>query len=79
MLFRKFRDVCIYHKDPGAVKTAPFLKKKIAEASKKYTLPESERAISILRRYDLRSKGVQNSAATAGPLLMREMVYELLS
>jgi len=79
MLYRKFRDICIYHKDPGALKTAPFLKRKVADASRLFSLIESEKAIGVLRKYDARSKGVNNSGATTGPMLMREMVYELLS
>jgi len=79
MLYRKFRDICIYHKDPGALKTAPFLKKMVAEAAQRYSSKDSEKAIHILKKYDLRSKGVNNTGTTTGPMLMREMVYELLS
>lgn len=78
MLYRKFRDICIYHKNPSALKTAPFLKRMVEDAARKFSLKEAEQAIHILRRYDLRSKGVNNTGTVTGPLLMKEMVYELL-
>lgn len=58
------------------------------QAAAKYPLPKAQRVISILKEYDLRSKGVQLSESTADKELgdqtpheelMKEMVWKILN
>lgn len=46
-------------------------------AMRNFNKPRTERVISILREYDLKSKGVDNHSTTSGEL-MREMVLRIL-
>ncbi len=55
----------------------PFFLKDYAEAQKKFPAPKVIKAISILREYDLKSKGVGNSSTDAGGLL-QELVYKIM-
>jgi len=50
------------------------------EAAKRYGRPEVERAIALLREYDLKSKGVDFNSSTAGAQgeLLRELIWKLL-
>jgi len=55
----------------------PFFVKDYEQTSKKYNIKKIVEIISILREYDLKSKGVGNVSATHGDLL-REMVFKIL-
>ncbi|NND95244.1 MAG: DNA polymerase III subunit delta [Flavobacteriales bacterium] len=64
----------------GAAKTLkakPFYAKKILSAAQRYTYGHLVRNISVLRDYDLKSKGVGATSATSMGELMREMVFKL--
>ena len=55
----------------------PFFLKDYADAQKRFPAPKVIKAISILREYDLKSKGVGNSSTDAGGLL-QELVYKIM-
>lgn len=56
---------------------ASFRVKRYRTAIRNYSLAQTEKAIGILREYDLRSKGVENDSAPEGELL-KEMVYRIM-
>ncbi len=56
---------------------SPFFVKDFEEASKKYSTQKLFQIISILREYDLKSKGVDNVSTSDGDL-MKELVYKIL-
>jgi DNA polymerase-3 subunit delta len=55
----------------------PFFLNDFQQAAKNFPLARVTQVISILREYDLRSKGVDNGSATDGEL-MKEMVYRII-
>lgn len=55
----------------------PFFLKDYKKAASVYPWPKAVHAISMLREYDLRSKGIGNGSASHGELL-RELVFFLL-
>ncbi len=59
------------------LKAKPFYAKKILSGAKRYSYGGLVRAISILRDYDLKSKGVGATNATSHGELMKEMVFKL--
>lgn len=61
----------------AALKVPPFAVKDYEAAARKYPAPKIIRIISILREYDLKSKGVGSSSASHGDL-MREMIFKIL-
>jgi DNA polymerase-3 subunit delta len=61
----------------AALKIPPFYVKDYEAAARKYPAPKIIQIISTLREYDLKSKGVGNSSASAGDL-MREMTFRIL-
>ena len=61
----------------SALKVNPFFVKEYAAVAQKYPAPKIIQIISILREYDLKSKGVGSSSASNGDL-MREMVFKIL-
>jgi len=61
----------------SALKVNPFFVKDYEAASRKYPAKKIIQIISILREYDLKSKGVGSSSASDGDL-MREMTYKIL-
>lgn len=55
----------------------PFFLKDYATAQKRFPAPKVIKAISLLREYDLKSKGVGNSSTDPGALL-QELVYKIM-
>ncbi|MBO4244758.1 MAG: DNA polymerase III subunit delta, partial [Bacteroidales bacterium] len=55
----------------------PFFLKDYAAAQKRFPAPKVIKAISLLREYDLKSKGVGNSSTDPGALL-QELVYKIM-
>lgn len=84
-LYSYFSRILIYHylqdksnKNAAAIlKVHPFFLKDYQVAAKNYSARKTEQAISILREYDRKSKGVNNVSTDEGELL-KEMVYKLL-
>jgi len=84
-LFSYFEKILKYHylsdKSQAAIASAlkvnPFFVKDYVAAAKKYPAPKIIQIISLLREYDLKSKGVGNVSASHGDL-MREMIFKIL-
>ncbi|MDR1171507.1 MAG: DNA polymerase III subunit delta [Bacteroidales bacterium] len=82
-LYSYFVKILTYHYLPdksqaaAALKIPPFYVKDYVAAARKYPAPKIIQIISTLREYDLKSKGVGNSSASAGDL-MREMTFRIL-
>lgn len=84
-LFSFFTKVFTYHflkdKSKGAVASAlkinPYFVSEYELAAKRYGPPKLVEIISLLREYDLKSKGVGNSSASDGDLL-KEMIFRIL-
>ncbi len=84
-LFSFFNKVFTYHflkdKSKGAVASAlkinPYFVTEYELAAKRYNPAKLVEIISILREYDLKSKGVGNSSATDGDLL-KEMIFRII-
>jgi DNA polymerase III subunit delta len=84
-LYMSFSKVLIYHYIPDKSKNNvasvlsvnPFFVNDYAVAAKNYNAAKLSRIISLLREYDMKSKGVDNISATGGEL-MKELVYKIL-
>ena len=84
ILFAYFSKILLYHtlqdKTSGAVagalKISPGFAEEYRRAASVFSFEKTTEVISLLREYDLRSKGV-NNAASEGDLL-REMIYRIL-
>jgi DNA polymerase-3 subunit delta len=83
-LFGYFVKILTYHyldnksQAAQALGVNPYFVKDYEAAARKYPAPQIVRIISVLREYDLKSKGVgSGSTATQGEL-MREMVFKIL-
>lgn len=84
-LYNYFSKVLLYHylhdksgKNAAAVlKVNPYFVKDYQVAARNYSPRKTEQAISILRDYDRKSKGVNNSSTDEGELL-KEMLYKIL-
>ncbi len=82
-LYSYFVKILTYHYLPdksqaaSALKVPPFVVKDYEAAARKYPAPKIIQIISILREYDLKSKGVGSSSASDGDL-MREMAFKIL-
>lgn len=61
----------------SAIGVSPFLTKDYIKASTSYSMNKLVEIISLLRDFDLKSKGV-DIGSTSGPDLMREMVFRIL-
>ena len=61
----------------SALSVNPFFVKDYQVASRNYSKGKIAQIISLLREYDLKSKGVDNVSATDGELL-REMLFKIL-
>jgi len=61
----------------SAIGVHPFFAQEYLTAKRKYSAGKIVEIISILREYDLKSKGVNNVSAEHGELL-REMVYKIM-
>ncbi len=72
---------CVASNDPKTVaaeiKVNPYFVKDYITATKKYNKTKTIEIISILREYDLKSKGVDNVSAEASSLL-KELIYKIL-
>lgn len=60
------------------LKVPPFIAQKLVAASRRYTYGALARAISTLREYDMKSKGVGTSNLTTESALLKELVFKLL-
>ncbi len=61
----------------AAMGCSPYFLRDYDEAARRMPLPKCLQAISLLRQYDLRSKGVDNASTDAGALL-KELVFKLM-
>lgn len=85
-LFAFFRKLLIYHfltdKSKNNVASAlginPFFVTDYALAARNYDARRTVRAISLLREFDLKSKGVGNASSSDGELL-KELVYKIMN
>ncbi|NND94606.1 MAG: DNA polymerase III subunit delta [Flavobacteriales bacterium] len=59
------------------LKAKPFYAKKILSGTKRYSYGSLVRNVSVLREYDLKSKGVGATGSTSQGELMKEMVFKL--
>jgi len=85
ILFGFFSKIMIYHqlkdKSRNSVASAlsinPFFVKDYQVAAKNYSLQKLSRIISLLKEYDLKSKGVDNISTADGELL-KELLFKIL-
>jgi DNA polymerase-3 subunit delta len=85
MLYASFVKVLMYHyirdKNTNNVASAlsvkPVFVQDYVKAAANYPLPKVKRVVSILREYDLKSKGLDNNSADGGDLL-KELVYKIV-
>lgn len=61
----------------GKLGVSPFFLKDYYQATANYNIPKLFEIVSLLKEYDLRSKGVNNGSADHGELL-REMLFRIL-
>jgi len=85
-LFGFFSKVLVFHYLPNnredkavasALRVSPFFVKEYRVAARNYPKAKAVEVISILREYDLKSKGLGNTSATTADLL-REMVFKIM-
>jgi len=85
LLFSFFNKIFMFHflkdKSKGSVASAlkinPYFVSEYELAAKRYPPAKLVEIFSILREYDLKSKGVGNSSATDGDLL-KEMIFKII-
>ncbi len=85
ILYSYFSKILLYHyaadKSKNSICSAlginPFFYPEYVSAAKNFNLKKSKQAISLLRKYDLMSKGVNNATIPDGELL-KELVYQIL-
>lgn len=85
MLYMFFNKLVVYYflqdksklSVAGALRINPYFVQDYQNAAKIFTPKKSVEVISLLREYDLKSKGVRNVSATPGDLL-KELVYRIL-
>ncbi len=86
VLYQFFSKIILYHsltdKSKNNVAAAlsinPFFVKDYERAARNYPAPQTIRCIALLRKFDLKSKGVENETTNAGELL-KELTYNLLN
>jgi DNA polymerase-3 subunit delta len=84
-LFSYFSKIMLYHtspsKDQGSIasllKIPPFAVSEYATAAKAFPIGKTVQVISLLREYDMKSKGFENVATDDGELL-KELMYKIL-
>ncbi len=82
-LYAYFVKILTYHyladksQAASALRVHPFFVKQYEASARKYPANKVVQIISILREYDMKSKGVGNTSSSDGDL-MREMVYKIL-
>lgn len=60
----------------SVLEVSPFFVKEYLTAAKNFPLPKAKKVISILKSYDLRSKGVDNNSTDQGEL-MKELIFKV--
>lgn len=86
VLYTYFSRILVYHrlKDKSEksvvseLKMRPFFVKDLQRAAARYSEPKVFSIMSLLREYDVRSKGVDNQSASHGELF-KEMIYKILN
>ena len=86
LLFNFFTQLLQFHgltdKSPrnvaSALKVNPYFVKEYVLAAKNFPMKKASSAISDLREFDLKSKGVQSNNVPQGDLL-KELLYKILS
>ena len=86
MLYSYFSKLLIYHsvketnrdKLAGELGVPPFLVQGYKKGADNYSSARLREIFSLLREYDMKSKGVDNASANPGELL-RELVYKILN
>ncbi len=86
MLYSYFSKLMLYHslketnrtKLAGELGVPPFLLGGYVKGAANYSYPRLIEIFSLLREYDMKSKGVDNASATQGELL-KELVYKILN
>jgi len=85
-LFSHFQKILTYHfienkndnkEIANALKINPFFVKDYKAAAKKFNPAKTVHVISLLREYDLKSKGVDNVSSSAGELL-KELIFKIM-
>lgn len=87
MIFPYFQRMLRFHycndKSKGAVAQAlgtnPYFVDEYFKAAKFFTLSRTLNCISILREYDLKSKGLESSTGVKGGDLIKEMIIKIIS
>lgn len=85
-LFSFFSKILLIHanraKDTGAAMKAigaqQFYANKILSASRTFSYKRTVRIISMLREYDMRSKGVGGTGSTTDSELLKELIYRIM-
>lgn len=85
-VFGFFSKIFLYHslKDKSKTSVAstlkinPFFVQDYERAAKNYPMIKTMQVISLLREYDVRSKGVNNTGNTTHSELMKELVFKIL-
>jgi len=85
LLFGYFSKLLIYHSLPdksnkevaSALSISPFFVNDYHSAARNYTFEQLTGIISLLREYDLKSKGLDNGSATEEDLT-KELIYKIL-
>jgi DNA polymerase-3 subunit delta len=85
ILYAFFSKVLLYHylqdksrnNAAAALSVNPFFLQDYQTAARNYPVSKLFQVISVLREYDLKSKGVDNASATDGEL-MKELVFRIL-
>jgi DNA polymerase-3 subunit delta len=85
ILFSFFTKILLYHYSPDKTKNGicaalsinPFFYPEYHASAKNYSLIKTKQIISLLRTYDMKSKGVDNANIPDGELL-KELVFQVL-
>jgi len=86
VLHSYFRKILAYHfmenktnrnAVAGVIGVSPYFINEYIDAARNYNIRRSVNAVSLLREYDMRSKGARGGSADNGELL-RELIYKIL-
>jgi DNA polymerase-3 subunit delta len=85
VLYSYFSKILLYHYSPDKTKNGicsilninPFFYPEYATSAKIFNVKKTKQIISLLRKYDLKSKGVDNATISDGELL-KELVFQIL-
>jgi len=84
LLFSFFSKLMLYvatrdksNQNLGSLGITPFRAKQFQSASRRFGWNKSRRIVSLLREYDMKSKGFNNNSATQGDLL-QEMIFKIM-